>query len=99
MAGAAVLVSAGCESVLLDKPTSAQVYEEACRALAENGGGFAAAYMEGAMQGVIDRQGQSWTDPAYDDLRARLRSWEASANPDGAALADCAGSFTWFNVS
>lgn len=98
-AGATVLLGAGCESVLLEKPTSEQVYEEACKALSENGGTFAAAYLEGAMQGVIDRQGQSWSDSDYDDLRARIQSWEDSANPDGAALADCAGSFSWFTVT
>lgn len=94
----AVLLATGCDSsAFLEKPTSEQVFEEACRALSENGGAFAAAYLEGAMQGVVNRQAHSWDDPAFDDLRARVRSGERSANPDGAALSDCASSFTWFD--
>ncbi len=92
----AVLLATGCDSAFLEKPTSEQVFEEACMALSENGGAFAAAYMEGAMQGVVNRQGESWDDPAFDDLRVRVRAWENAGNPDGAALEDCAASFEWF---
>lgn len=93
-----IIATSGCSGLILEKPSANDVFAEACRNGVDESL-YQGSYMEGAMQGVVARQGQSWDDEEYADLRAMVQLWKAGPDEDAAALEDCSATFDWFDAA